>query len=455
MRHHLVAFIAVLFPFAIGGCDAFMTPEDGTHDDVCPDSANRGLYSGLVPTALPVDCRCLENHDRHVSCITPLSDLLYETDGQRLGEGPILSDQGSAPEVRYGELWPDRGAQGSIIVAQSVYTKQPGLIVEVDLETRSRRVVSGVYVDPQYGFKTVGAGPEMGEPGYAYRGPDDMIYVYSISMIYVAPNNVPRNRIFRVHPETGDRTLVWERGLDTGFPQCMNGIPEDSEILASTPPAPLQLQLEGEGFAIGADGSFYLTTIQNGYPGPGRGLIRVAADGSSCDVVTMGPGEAGNNYVDGIGEGWPLDSYIEEVKELPDGRLLVNAGGSLLEVDKVTGDRKRIGSGVPIGEMAWDATRDMLLITGVKNPRSPDIYFWDEATDKTWRQVYCPPSQVVEEGHPVATACPLITWGPLGPSSLSEGMGWITPSGDYLVQVVGTEFILVELSTMNSIWLSY
>jgi hypothetical protein len=299
-------------------------------------------------------------------------------------------------------------------------------------------------MDPATGPSLVGSGPDFGDPGYAYRGPDDMIYVYS-------RDDVPFSGIItRVDPATGDRTLIWRHGLDSGFPQCMNGVPEDGNP-SYTPPAPMQLQLEGEGFAVASDGGFYLTTIMNGFPAPGNALIKVAADGSRCDVVTMGVPEANNEYpAEGIGAGWPLDYQIREVKEL-EGRLFVISQSNLLEVDKVTGDRTRISvnQGLPHGEMGWDAVRGMMYITGVKNPDDPNLYWYDLEADKLWKQIGCIPT-VVEPGHPYAepNACISTTAVPFG--SISEGQSWMTQSGNYAIAATGTSFSVVELATGNS-----
>lgn len=432
-----IVLACLLGPLAASACDA--NPD--VHPDVCPDDSDiaRELYVGYRPTELPFDCRC---QTKTLPCLVP-SDFLVATGGERLGGGPVIADQGSAVEIRYGDLWPDRRESGEIITAVSVYTKEPGFVLGLDLNTLERRVLSGVYLDPRTGPVTVGEGELFGEPGYALRGPDDMVYVYAIS-------HATAGEIFRVDPDSGDRTLVWRHGADSGFPQCMNGVPEERTNNSWTRPAPMQLQLEVEGFAVGLDGSFYLTTIPNGFPAPGPALINVAADGSACRVVTMGAPEAGNTYpAEGVGGGWPLQGYIEEVKQLPDGRLLIN-NRTLMEVDPVTGDRARLGE-APVGETRWDPTRNMLFITGVKNPRPPDMYFHDVAANKTWHQISC---LVLEPGHPFTDQCVREHSGPFG--SISEQQGWLTPNGKYAIWATpSTAFAIVDIQTGNNHLFSY
>lgn len=429
----VVAIVALaLVSSSQPGCD---TGPD-VHPDVCPqDPASvRELYVGYSPTELPVDCRC---HKKDALCLSG-DDFLVASGGMRLGAGPVLADQGSAVEIRYGDLWPERGESGELITAVSVYTKAPGFVLGLDLATQERRIISGAYLDPRTGPTTIGEGEMFGEPGYALRGPDDMIYVY-------ARSEISSGEIWRVDPDDGARTLIWRHGLDSGFAQCMNGVPEERTDPSWTPPAPLQLQLEVEGFTVGLDGSFYLTTIPNGFPAPGPALINVAADGSACRVVTMGAPEFGNTYpAEGIGGGWPLEQYIEEVKQLPDGRLLIN-NRTLMEVDPTTGDRIRIGE-APVGEMRWDPTRDMLFVTGVKNPRPPDMYFYDMASNKTWLQITC---MQLEPGHPFTENCISQLWGPFW--SISEQQGWLTPDGRFAIWATpSTAFTLVEIKTGNN-----
>lgn len=290
-----------------------------------------------------------------------------------------------------------------------------------------------------------------GEPTYALRGSDDMVYVYAIRD---APGvTTPSGgEIWRVDPANGNRALVWKHGKDNGFGQCMNGVPAEKTNPSWSNPEPMQLQLEAEGFSLSADGGFFLTTVPNGNPAPGAALIKISKDGQSCRVVTMAPPEAGNTYpAEGIGTGWALDAYIEEVKELPDGRLLVN-NRTLMQVDPETGNRTRLGE-APVGEMRWDPNREVLFITGVKNPRAPDMYFHDIEKNKTWSQISCPATGL-EPGHPYTEQCISSLWGPFW--GISEQQGWLTPNGKFAIwQTPSTAFAIVEVATGNNMMFSF
>lgn len=395
---------------------------------VCPGEP-RDLHEGRGPSELEYDCRCTFAVNDEPMC-QPNADRAKELTGP-LGEGFDLTTQGSYVQQRFGEVWPE---YGEIILAVSTYTKEPGLLLALDYTTGDRRVLSGTYLDDSVGQVTVGEGQMWGEPNYALRGPDDQIYVYAVSHAH-------QGQIWRVDPETGDREVVWLHATD-GFGQCMNGVPDDDDP-NTTPPKELQLQLEGEGFAVSDQGSFYLTTIRNGSPEPGSGVIEVSADGSSCRVVSMGEGEAGNAYADGVGGGYPMGPDVREVAVL-DGRLFIHASHSILEVDPETGDRVRLGA-APEGQMQWHDALGMILITGIKDPQDKNIHLFDTETGELWSQV----CQNIDEGHPIGAECftDVVAFG--------EEQAWVRPDGKLIIATNYDYFVIAEMETGNAHHFSY
>ncbi len=365
-----------------------------------------------------------------------------------MGEGPQLKTiQG---RMTTGDTWEDRdeiifGVKwGSLSAA----VDPRFTIMAIDYYTGNRRVVSGEFKDPALGEYVVGEGP-LGIPfvGQVRRGPDGMIYAMSAN-----------HRIVRVDPDTGDRELVWARE-DEAFPQCDNGVQPEGHPdwrISDGRPGIIQLTVEGRGFTVAPDGSFYVPTLANGVPRPGYGVVRVAADGSSCEHVSRAPGEERNAYAEGIGTGFAFESGLETMVWHEGKLVAISVGADTYEIDPQTGDRVRLAgqglTGSPnlprVNRMFWDEGRDVFVLTGVLPPNGANLLTWNPDTQDTYAY-FC---LGVDEDNPLASECAAQPLATLATAALP---GYLRPDGMIIHGFAAGGFLIYEMITGNNHWFAY
>jgi hypothetical protein len=390
------------------------------YDRGCPLTQHQRYKSDLV-----ADCRCF-NNQAPVSgidlCKRPYNLMKA---GISIGEGPTMATAFNI-EFNAGFLDESKGPEGTVYVAASfgASTVRSGAVLEVDLATGNRRIVSGF--DPT-GFvdvvnsvlPEVGSGPSFGSVMDVRRSPKDgQVYAY----VRTAPP--AEQEIVRVDLETGERTLMW-KGRRPGFPQCVN--PDAGENEGT-------LQTTDNGFAIDDDGWFYIA-ISN--PTQGRGIVRIDSDFSRCEVFS-GIGRGVGPYMSGFVNGF----------EIKDGKLygFTTQPKQFIEFDLVTGDRQLIynvlGVTPPERHARWDATRNVWWLAGFQDSVSI------QALDLENNIV----ADIFSGGF--FDWMPLGAAGPVQINSLNYGAVWVRSNGNLLVAQDGMSIVEYEPSTGNSVILS-
>lgn len=318
------------------------------------------------PTTLDADCRCFLNRGP-TSGIPQCVGLNYVPAATRFGAGPSIR---SLPQSHF---------NGGVVVGRKLFVgvdwssataPQSGLVMEVDLDSGDRRIVTGAYDDPALGLTTIGTGPALHKVMDVQRGPGGELYALSV------PATSASLEIVRFDPMTGLRTLVW-RGRDAAFGQCASG---DAARLAVT--------YHERVFGVDASG-FYLAFRGAGSYSEGVGVVRVSTDGTSCSVITRSGAGSLNQFANAdVGTGVDVDRGFYAGFVLQNGQLYVlnDALLALFRVDVATGQRVRISSastangvlgagptnlgGIGQRWLTWDAARSVMWASGVQSYRA-------------------------------------------------------------------------------------
>jgi hypothetical protein len=272
--------------FGEGGVSSIADPNTPYPEVQCADITFNGRALAQIPTQLPADCRCTNQH--FPICGRPFDTALVHT----FGAGPKVVDHDNGEILGCATAWGTSEVLFGVAWGNSTDNRR-GYVMAVDAESGDRRVVSGEYEDPRNGLVTVGAGTPFDTVVDVEIGPDGYLYVMEQSVPYngFITENPPLQgvSIFRVDLATGDRTLWWnEREELPQFGHCGNGDP------LGIPPTVIQIRnLE---FAMDTTGNFYFNILENENPRPGKGFIRVSADGTQCDWVTRHGAQSGNLF---------------------------------------------------------------------------------------------------------------------------------------------------------------
>lgn len=361
------------------------------------------------PTSLEMDCRCRTVGDGQGGAGGEGSayadpNNIDITNGARPG-GPIINCASSnqyskhAWPVQYGEgpsfaAWYDvnnSGASWYSGAVDPVKREMYGLVrwsdpnhskgatvVAWDLDTKDRRVVSGLHPGGEYGSGYLSPPPQGPFPfgpqpltgGSVIRlGPDGMLYVAGGGSGDPVPSD--QRQIVRVDPVTGERTLAWMAQ------ETSSGDLTDTWGQCFRPDAYGNMQSVGilaQAFEVGPDGTFYMS-----FSGirEGKGIISVSSDGSTCTFLSRWGGEG-----DSPGGGTPPDPAPAEVGDGPflqfytlgllfhDGLIYGTNGADLYSFDPATGDCALVSyvnttfQGIGVANVFWDPTREVVWAVG-------------------------------------------------------------------------------------------
>lgn len=416
-------------------------------------------------TALPVDCRC------HVDivgldfpeCKADIADSL----GMQIGEGPRARTHNFGG-FRSGFAEPASGELIALMVWKDHKTKWPenqitidvGAVMGIDLATRKRRVIGGRYEDPAAGIKEVGKGPVLSYPFEVQKGPDGKYYIGSYGYVRIGASLIPTVDIIRMDPKTGDREYAWRSnhlgfnldGASNPWGHCANG--RDGKYGYAS------VQIGTRALGLDGQGNFYLSYAHNGYTptSDGIGILKVSADGKSCDFVTRSKTGVDNFLYKGknIGQGVEPQAGPYKGMLVKDGKLYTSTelNDELYEIDIASGDRKMLHkdgvtdahNGSSGTHVVWDAHRNLIWQAGL----SGSTLLFDPKVGKG-EPLWCPEN----DRNFMGIAClHLGAWGNNG-LPMERGL-WMHPSDKDYVFVVNLSMIIrVHLPSGTSEIFSY
>lgn len=408
------------------------------------------------PTNLGADCRCRFIGDIGVDpqdvpgdgdVCDPVQDLnrngviMNCTMASRWAEEPWPLDYGSGQSFRafrdntaisgdfMGGVWlPDTRELVAVMLWTRPEFGDTGAVVAFQVDTGDRRIISGVYPDPDLArapgavrfdsfLSTLAtaegaeaAYPDPDDPdvasldipfghfgsGYLNRsrltsqpylqplsgasvvrlGPDGMLYVGGAQ---TGQGSAKWYEIVRVDPSTGHRELVWKSQfyanqnnqsgeIDTTYGQCFRHGFETYYRQS--------VEITNHSLIVASDGSFYV-----GFDDPrmGSGLLNISADGATCtfasrfgaterdtDGVPLLPPDIGGGYTPSNPD-W-FYGGVEHDGQLYFVRQFQN---ELVSFDPVTGDRTLVSEppgnaygGIGYMNMWWDPTRQLMATVG-------------------------------------------------------------------------------------------
>jgi hypothetical protein len=335
------------------------------------------------PTRLDADCRC--GQVSAIPCQRPYNLNISVS----LGSGPRpRNDIPGGGKGAWGGFLEGREMIYPITWSDSTRQNQT-LIYAVNIDTGARRRVSGAYQDPQTGYTQVGAGDAFLNIYDVRKGPDNNYYAMG------STGEIGWPRIWRVDPQSGDRTLVFNTEDAANTAQCANGLPANfagSKVLQPTP----------ESWTMDDQGRHYFAPVTN-TADHGFAIVRYAADGSTCEFITRVP-TARSTFPEPkeIGTGWSSVPLPTRGLSIKDGKLYAISDTQLIEIEIATGNRRLISNAKPSGGLGtgpinaegmgdrwtiWDPHRDVMWTVGAKGGTlavAVDLATGDRATFPCW-----------------------------------------------------------------------
>jgi hypothetical protein len=293
------------------------------------------------PTTLEVDCRCRIIGDGSGGAGgtgTAYADPtnIDITQGARPGGGiincapagrqisdtwPVIYGQGPKFDAWYkqnrsGASWfggvfnpTTRELFGLVKWTNPNYSKS-ATIVAWNIDTKDRRVVSGLYPDvtEATGQRSYGSGYLAPAPvpktttqpltgaNSIKLGSDGMLYVYGGGTGEGAGS---QRQITKVNPTTGERTLIWKAmnkkytgDISATYGQCFR-----PDVIK---PNTTSVGLQAQAFSVGPNLEFYLSMHDTR---AGDGILKISANGRTCTPVSVWTSGTGTGHNPGGGQG--------------------------------------------------------------------------------------------------------------------------------------------------------
>jgi len=374
-------------PYLDFGCDAVFTeymryPTDLEVDCRCRISGVSGSQANGGSGADPADPNDTDPETGHPrGAIKNCSQPGVVDDHQwpvAYGDGPVFSDYNPGASTWYGaELDPATREIFAVINWGNTDITNTSSIVAWNVDSKDRRVVSGLLPNSVAGLESFGSGYESPTAFLVDSGGEtqpltdvDTIRLADDGNLYASS----QQEIIRVNPTTGARQLVWRRQQETitgdltaTYGQCFRPSYLGRED---------GLQLEFTSFAVGPAGEFYkgFRDVRGG-----SGVLRISADGGTCEVVGRwnGRGDQAPNPEDSVpapadvGSGYipnPLTAQVYGML-VHDGSLYMSISGDLVAMDLSTGVRTRVDDpSLPYSTgytaMSYDPNREVIWTSG-------------------------------------------------------------------------------------------
>ncbi len=362
----------------------------------------------------------------------------------------------------------------AIVKWSSPQASKAGAVVAWNLDTKNRRVVTGLHPEAGEfgsGYKTPFTGPFpfgpqiLGGANVIRLGPDNMLYVFGGGTGEGSSDN---REIVRVHPVTGERTLAWlaentdSPDLSDTYGQCYR---PDQHGHTQT------VALQANAFEIGPDGTFYMS--MHGIR-EGDGIVSVSADGKTCKVHSRwgGTGHVSDPTrpaapaPDPIGNGPYLQFPVKGLL-FHDGKIYGVSNDELYSFDLTTGDIAHVSythgtyGGMGYANMFWDPSREVVWAVGtvakyvgsivnLKNGRRESIY-GDTGRDEHGDQAILVSDY--PESRSVSSPSTTLTNG----NSIGYGGVVLDPDNNDIVYAVlkSGGLLKMELSTFNNYVVSW
>lgn len=271
----------------------------------------------LFQTNLEVDCRCrvtgtghkyLDPNDKNtdpeegiINCANPTNQMKRKWP-IKYGKGPKFDAWTKNGITRWtgGIFRPETREFFSVVKWTDPSHVYSGSIVAWNIDTKNRRVVSGLYPDKRRGMKKFGSGylsdgVKQGSEKQPLTGPSIMKWG-SDGMIYLLAGGTgeassSRPEIIKIDPDTGARSLVWKAKnaefspkADEKYGQCYrpNGkYPKRDSV-----------GIMALAFAMGPKNEFYLSMHD---VRAGDGILKISPDAKTCTPVSVWGNAKGHN----------------------------------------------------------------------------------------------------------------------------------------------------------------
>lgn len=312
------------------GCQAWCTNTEGSFlcrstvaDENSPYWENScdpedGRYPGQ--TQLEADCRCggnmtPDNDSPMGMCWRPITAGTEMARPYRYGTGPAVLDVFQrTPEVftmvmhqPSRKIYQGIGYTWAAFGIGAAYT---GAVIEVDVDTGNRRLVAGFWPDEFGGTHHPENRSMLEMTGLTHLpevqnmviGPDGETLFLWVQDHYSNAQIIKLNRI------TGEMQLMWAEHLVLPM-EARHNLPQHAQCWNGERVSGRKfVQINNRGFAMDEDGNYLLTVVANSaanWISP-VGVVRISADGSSCEWVRRTGAGPYNAYFDGTPSGDPL-----------------------------------------------------------------------------------------------------------------------------------------------------
>lgn len=312
------------------------------------------------PTDLPMDCRCPEaRFDQR--CLRPY----FTSQATSFGSGPRIRALANTIQPWSGIVL---GREWLLPVRWSTSNRPyETMIFAIHLDTGNRRYFSGAYNDPANGYTSVGNGAAFTQVMDLELGADGQIYAVGATSDIAAP------KIWRIHPTTGDRTLLFDEATATESQLCPN---------FSSLPGRKVVQMATQGFTMDEAGHFYFSNI--GMPGPSILRMTIAgvmgATTTSCSYLTRVMDCPLCTTQDNVGTGWDTIQFDMTAFEIQGDKLYAVTDKRFISVALASGHRSLVSFASDVGAIGtgpinaegladryttWDPHREVFWTTGV------------------------------------------------------------------------------------------
>jgi hypothetical protein len=337
------------------GCEAWCTNTEGSficHSTVADEnspywenSCDPNDSRHQPQTELFADCRCggnmtPDNDSPMGMCWRPITAGTGMAQPYRYGTGPSVADiTALTPQFHTMVM---HQASRKIYLGMS-YTWAPfgigaaytGAVIEIDADTGNRRIVAGFWPDEFGGTHHPANLDMMQMTGLTHLplvhnmviGPDGE------TLFLTVQDHYSNAQVIRLNRTTGAMQLMWAEHLvipietrhnRSQHAQCWNGERVSGRKF---------VQINNRGFAMDANGNYLMTVVANSaadWISP-VGIVRISADGSSCEWVRRTGAGRYNAYYDGTPSGQvgvgstPIDVDCDNVPDTANGFLQLDA----------------------------------------------------------------------------------------------------------------------------------